>query len=99
MRADQAGAEHVGREGPRVQEQEGQGLRLTWFPAVEEKVSGEVCEGGRRWVSLYAGPRRAGQPCPKALGHFGVSRYCSDWLVIVWGMFSSPELHSVMSCS
>ena len=44
-----------------VRRRRGRGFRLTLLSA-EQKASGEVCEGERRWAGFYAGPQGAGQP-------------------------------------
>ena len=65
-------------------------MRLTLL-SVEEKVSGEMCEGEQHWACFYAGSRGAGQPlhmtalCSKQLLHATSSP------VMRQGMFSFPQ--------
>lgn len=65
----------------------------------EEKASGEVCEGERRWAGFYAGPRGAGQPlrmrafCSKQLLR------ATGWRVMRRGVFSFPQRSLFMSSS
>ena len=73
-------------------------LRLTLL-MVEEKVSGEVCEGEQRWSNLYAGPRGAGQAlrrtalCSKQLLH------ARGWRVMRWGVSSFLQFSKLKSSS
>ena len=89
------GAEAGGRacwegRGRWVRRRRGRGFWLTLLSA-EQKASGEVCEGERRWAGFYAGPQGAGQPL-RMTAFFSKQFFlrATAWPVMRWGVFSFP---------
>ena len=81
-----------------VRRRRGRGFRLTLLSA-EEKASGEVCEGERRWAGFYAGPQGAGQPLCVTAFFSKQFFHATAWRGMGWGVFFWLQRSFFMSFS